>query len=365
MASIEHPSSVAEEEPQQQQQQQVAGSPRLVVSLQQAFHPENARAILAVPTATSLANAAEKPSLEEQQQQQPNWEYAWAEATLIQQPNSNPTPLTSSASLSPDTALDANHSTTDAPLPPPPPPLAPTESLVPSSILTTTTAKISNALVGLEPSMENNNAAPSSAEAPYHHGYLVDNAIGLFLAFFAIFSTLLFELYSFLLVYLFVVALHWTGRVCGLVLLFRFLVLLLQCVDHLLLVISVCVNELLAGLANGLTLMSAGKLETGAEWHQYIRKLGILTRWVVRDVHRNWEPKRDFPLWQSSISSSPTTTFTTPTFAAATTTGTATGTSSIDNLGDMNKGTATNETSETTRNEGTPERPEPQIVVWD
>ena len=76
----------------------------------------------------------------------------------------------------------------------------------------------------------------------------------------------------------------------------------LQVTDSILLTVSVLMAEILAALGFLVTAVSGNQ---GSEWHQYIRKLCHLTRWVFRDFQSAWDkPKRLYypPFRQSLVS---------------------------------------------------------------
>jgi hypothetical protein len=232
------------------------------VTLQHAFHPEAApETVIATPTA--------KPISEENA-----WGVAWAEATMVE----DNTPSMSSNNNNIQEMAD--YGTTAGEGGP--------QASVGDATGTTTAGTTHPATLSPFPKVK-----VAVIEAPFRHGYLIDNAIGLFITVFAVGAAWLFEFHG-LMVYLAAVLLDRVGRLCGIRPLFYLLVAILLSVDSFILACSVATTELLGIVAQFLTTLSAG-CKQGAEWHQYIRKLCVLAHWVVRHFHRDWEPKRQFP----------------------------------------------------------------------
>jgi hypothetical protein len=237
------------------------------VTLRHAFHPETVDAIIAstrrrhvgkessaVSGATTSAAGAESSSSTKPLEELDPWRVVWAEATLV---STDVAPVVAAANEN-DRVHNSEDGDDDTQAPP--------ETTAPSL---------------------------PRIEAPYHHGYFIDNVVGIFIAMFAVGAAWLFELHGMLL-YLAAALLHRIGEIIGLRFLFFFIVKVLLSVDALLLAISVGVTELLAGLTACLVALSAG-VRQGREWYQYIRKLCTLARWLVRSQHSKWEPPRIFP----------------------------------------------------------------------
>jgi hypothetical protein len=239
-----------------------------VVTLRHAFHPETVDAIIAstrrrnvgkessgvgvasttTAAAATAAGAESSSSSTKPLEELDPWRVVWAEATLV----------AADVDVALAEAANENEAVHNEDAPP--------------ETTTTTGPRI---------------------EAPYHHGYFIDNAVGIFIAMFAVGAAWLFELHG-LLLYLSAVLLHRMGEIIGLRFLFLCIVKVLLYVDALVLVVSIGVTEILAALAAFLVALSAG-VRQGREWYQYIRKLGTLARWLVRSQHSKMEPPRIFP----------------------------------------------------------------------
>jgi hypothetical protein len=180
-----------------------------LVTLRHAFHPETVDAIVAstrrrkvgqqssaavaaqatTTTPAAAAGAQSSSSSTKPLEELDPWRVVWAEATLVATDANVTAPaaaaINENDSVHNDNEDDDDDDDDDAHAPP--------ES---------TTA----------PSLPR-------IEAPYHHGYFIDNAVGIFIAMFAVGAAWLFEFFC-LLLYLAAALLHRMEEICGLRFLF-------------------------------------------------------------------------------------------------------------------------------------------------
>jgi hypothetical protein len=240
------------------------------VSLQHAFHPEEAETIL-------TASALDPDEIAHNK-----WGAVWTEAMLIATTDVEPVPV----------YIDEETTT------------------LTNSTLSTTSSGVEDPTVGSaecfasmhDSAVQSRDDALSAKQEDSHRQAwrtfnLLETVLGASLTVAAVGATVGVEVAA-ALVYILAVVLHHLSRLCygclwlGHVVL-RLLSWSILLVDSVLLVASVLVTELIALVAGLLTTLMGGPMR-GLQWHQYVRKLCLLSRWAFRDFHQKWTPSRVF-----------------------------------------------------------------------
>jgi hypothetical protein len=237
------------------------------VSLQQAFHPEEAETIL-------TASALDPDEIAHNK-----WGAVWTEARLIATVEAVPVYIDEETTTLTTSTFSATSSIEDP-------------SVGSADCLASThdsTVRSSSGELSAKPQASRSQAWPTFN--------LLETVLGISLTVAAVAATVGVEVAA-ALVYVLAVALHHLSRPCYRCLwvghaVLRLLSWIILLVDAILLVASVLVTELVALAAALLTTFMAGPAR-GVQWHQYVRKLCLLSRWAFREFHQNWTPRRVF-----------------------------------------------------------------------
>lgn len=244
-----------------------------------AFHPESAQASLA-------------PEVRGQSHES-RWGAVWAEATLVRE--ATPSAAAHGLDVPLATVVEADYTANPEEDTMTPPALPPQDNNASAS----TTAASSDVLASTTP--------PTTTDRPWNKGTCLSSIVGGSLALGAVsaaFATDLGAAVVYLLAVTFFKLCQWIEKVSSdscifqaplqlLRAIFLFVVSVLMMVDGILLSLSVLVTEILAVVAL-LVCTLFGGIAAGSTWHQFIRKMCLLTRWALRSFHEEWRPKRVF-----------------------------------------------------------------------
>jgi hypothetical protein len=238
------------------------------VSLQHAFHPEEAETIL-------TASALDPDEIAHNK-----WGAVWAEAMLISTVEPVPVYIDEETTTLTTSSLSATTSSVEDP---------------------TVGSAECRAAMHDSALASSGDALSAKQDANRHQEWrtfnLLETVLGISLTVAAVGATVGVDVAA-ALVYIMAVVLHHLSRLCyrclwvGHIVL-RLLSWIILLVDSILLVVSVLVTELIALVAALVTTLMGGP-SRGVQWHQYVRKLCLLSRWAFRDFHQNWTPPRVF-----------------------------------------------------------------------